>query len=200
MSFWLSKFGCSRLDEAFQVSSPWRCFQLVLVDPEVFIGQMRYLIPPATSGSTLEHLPVGCDQKTSKGRTHTPKTTSAGVFSHQPLKLPVNVSEAESNLMKDLFVFSISFTTQSSWPLERVGMWTDWQIQRFLFTTILRYLPDYSVVSTSWPAVTSWSLIVTTLLMKSLNLIQNTKLLLHLLLGLMKMTYLVSIWRPLDVC
>lgn len=39
-------------------------------------------------------------------------------------------------------------------------MWTDWQIQRFLFTTILRYLPDYSVVSASWPAVTSWSLIV----------------------------------------
>lgn len=33
-------------------------------------------------------------------------------------------------------------------------MWTDWQIQRFLFTTTLRYLPDYSVVSSSLPAVT----------------------------------------------
>ena len=39
----------------------------LLGDPEVFPGQIRYVIPPASSGSTPVSPPIGRTQKTSKG-------------------------------------------------------------------------------------------------------------------------------------
>lgn len=57
-------------------------FQLLQGDPG---GQMRYIIPPASSGSARGLLPVGDAQKISKGRSpggilSDDRTTSAGAF------------------------------------------------------------------------------------------------------------------------
>ncbi len=50
------------------VLHPGSTLQLLMGDPEALPGQRRCIVPPAGSGSARGLLPVGCTQKTTKGR------------------------------------------------------------------------------------------------------------------------------------